>query len=44
MDRGEQERLQNHAVAVLSKAAFGDDNGAEEIRRAVRAAGIALPL
>jgi CheY-like chemotaxis protein len=43
MDAGETERLSNHAAAFLSKARIGDDNGAEEIRRLVKAAGVPLP-
>jgi len=44
MDRAEEERISNHAVAILSKARLGNDDGAEEIKRAVRAAGVPLPL
>ena len=44
MDRTEEERISNHAVAILSKAKIADENGAEEIRRVVRAAGVLLPL
>jgi signal transduction histidine kinase/CheY-like chemotaxis protein len=43
MDPSEQERLSNHAVAILSKARIGEDDGADEIRRVVRAAGVLLP-
>jgi signal transduction histidine kinase len=42
MDSAEEERISNHAVAVLSKAKIGDEDGAEEIRRLVRAAGVPL--
>jgi len=44
MNRAEEERLANHAVAILSKAKIADENGAEEVRRVVRAAGVPLPL
>ena len=44
LERAEEERLSNHAAAILSKARIGDDNGADEIRRVVRAAGLPLPL
>jgi len=42
MDRVEQDRLSNHAVAILSKAKIGDEHGADEIRRVIRAAGVPL--
>ncbi len=44
MDRAEEERISNHAVAILSKARIGDERGADEIRRVVLAAGVPLPL
>ena len=44
MDGAEQQRLANHAVAILSKAKIGDEHGVDEIRRVVRAAGVPLPL
>ena len=44
LERSEEDRLSNHAVAILSKAKIGEDDGAEEIRRVVRAAGVPLPL
>ena len=44
MDRAEEERISNHAVAILSKARIGDEHGADEIRRVVLAAGVPLPL
>jgi CheY-like chemotaxis protein/nitrogen-specific signal transduction histidine kinase len=39
---GERERLSAHAVAVLGKGRIGDADGDEEIRRALRAAKIAV--
>ena len=44
LDRAEEERISNHAVAILSKARIGDERGADEIRRVVLAAGVPLPL
>ena len=44
LDRAEEERLSNHAVAILSKARIGDDNGEDEIKRVVRAAGVPIPI
>ena len=44
LNPSEEARLSNHAVAILSKAKIGDDDGAEEIRRVVRAAGVLLPV
>jgi len=44
MDPAEKERLAHQAAAILSKARLGNDDGAEEIKRAVRAAGVPLPL
>ncbi len=43
VDGAEEGRLLNHAVAVLSKARIAEDHGADELRRLVRAAGVALP-
>ena len=44
LDRAEEERISNHAVAILSKARIGEEHGADEIRRVVLAAGVPLPL
>jgi len=44
LDRTEEERISNHAVAILSKARIGEEHGADEIRRVVLAAGVPLPL
>jgi CheY-like chemotaxis protein len=44
LERGEEERLSNHAIAILSKSRIGEENGADELRRVIRAAGVALPL
>jgi CheY-like chemotaxis protein len=44
LDQAEEERLSNHAVAILSKARIGEDDGVEEIKRVVRAAGVPLPI
>jgi CheY-like chemotaxis protein len=38
----ERERLSTHAVAVLGKGRIGESDGEQEIRRALRAANIAL--
>jgi CheY-like chemotaxis protein len=44
MDRAEEARISNHAAAILSKARMADENGADEIRRAIMAAGVQLRL
>jgi signal transduction histidine kinase len=44
MNHAEEERLANHAVAILSKAKIADEDGVEEVRRVVKAAGVPLPL
>jgi CheY-like chemotaxis protein len=38
----ERERLGTHAVAVLAKSRIGQEDGGEEIRRALRAANISV--
>ena len=43
LDEGERLRLSNHAVAILSKGRLGEDDGNNEIRRAIDAAGVILP-
>jgi signal transduction histidine kinase/CheY-like chemotaxis protein len=42
MDHAEEARISNHAAAILSKARIADENGADEIRRAIMAAGVQL--
>ena len=43
LDEQERTRLSHHAVAILSKARIGGDDGTDEIRRTIRAAGVPLP-
>jgi signal transduction histidine kinase len=43
LDESERQRLSNHAVAILSKGRIGEDDGNNEIRRAIDAAGVTLP-
>jgi signal transduction histidine kinase/CheY-like chemotaxis protein len=43
LDETERLRLSNHAVAILSKGRIGEDDGNNEIRRAIDAAGVTLP-
>ena len=42
LDESERQRLSNHAVAILSKSRLGEGDGINEIRRAIRSAGIPM--
>jgi signal transduction histidine kinase/CheY-like chemotaxis protein len=43
LDAAEQQRLANHAAAIMSKSRIGADAPADDLRRAIRAAGVSLP-